>query len=224
MRTLAALLALGLLLVLAPGAAAASNTRATNAYVRADLRLVHELVAELPALRRVPSEVLAEVRSRCPLIGEGSPQDPESTLLSDEVIGALVIRVDRVGGAAIRRFVRATQGLRWPSAAAERETGGYVRTLAALVKLPYPSLCAGVGFWRADGFTALSPFTRSFSPRFMQLWVAPGELQPALARFEGGAVRALARRAAGLEERLADWEAQVVETYTAVMNELAIYP
>ena len=58
----------------------------------------------------------------------------------------------------------------------------------------------------------------------MALWVAPGEVPPAVARAQGAASRPLARRAAVLEGQLADWEAQAVETYSAVMSALDIYP
>lgn len=218
------LLLAGLLLALPVSAHATGDRQTAAAYVRADYRLVHELVGELPLLRRQPPAVLAEVRVHCPGAGSLSPQDPESTLISDEVIGALVIRSDHAGGAAIGRFVRTAGRLHWRSPAAAREAGGYVATLAALVHLRYPSLCRDVRYWAADTFMALSPFTLSFAPRFMQLWVAPGEVQPAVAREEGAASRPLARRAAALEARLGDWEAQEVETYTAVMNALAVYP
>ena len=211
--------------LLAPSAAHASGDSASvAAYVRADYRMVHELVAELPVLRRQPPAVQAEVRSNCPGAGAGSPQDGESTLLSDEVIGALVIRSDRAVAGPIHRFLRAVRSLRWRSRGAAREVGDYVHSLGALARLPYPSLCGDVRSWAAGGFASLSPFTRSFAPRFMELWVAPGEQPPALVRLEGGSVRALGRRAAALEAALAEWEAQAVETYTGVMNALAIYP
>jgi len=218
------LLLVGALLALPASARAASERQTAAAYVRADYRLVHELVGELPLLRRQPPAVLAEVRAHCPGAGAGSPQDPQSTLLSDEVIAALVIRSDHAGHVAIARFVPTAGKLHWRARAAAREAGGYVHTLAALVGLPYPSLCRDVRYWSADAFTELSPFTLSYAPRFMQLWVAPGELQPAVARAETPSIRPLARRAAALEAQLADWEAQAVETYSAVMSALAIFP
>jgi len=224
MRRRTLLLLAGLLFSLPASARAAGNAHSAALYVRDDYRLVHELVRELPRLRRQPPAVLAEVRARCLDAGTNSPQDPESTQLSDEVIGALVIHSDHAGRAAIERFVSAAGRLRWHPSAAGREADGYVHTLAALIRLPYPPLCGDVRYWAADDFTALSPFTISFATRFMALWVAPGEVPPAVARAQGAASRPLARRAAVLEGQLADWEAQAVETYSAVMSALDIYP
>ena len=76
----------------------------------------------------------------------------------------------------------------------------------------------------SSGFATLPASTLAFSPRFMSAWVAPGELPPALARFQSPAERPLLARIAHLEEQFTDLEAREVETWGQIMNVLDLWP
>ena len=64
----------------------------------------------------------------------------------------------------------------------------------------------------------------AFAPRFMEAWVAPGELPPALARYESAEDRQLANRTKHMEERFSELEAKEVETWGSIMNALDLWP
>jgi hypothetical protein len=93
-----------------------------------------------------------------------------------------------------------------------------------MASLPVPALCADVRSWVASGYKTLPASTTSFSPRFINAWVAVGMLPPGLARFEGASERALAARVTRLESALADFEAREVETWGDIMTTLGLNP
>src|ERR1035437_9042014 len=72
------------------GAAAQSDAAATQAYVRADLNLAQTAGTHLSIGAAAIQGVLHAARTTCPLAAGSSPQNPESTELSNEVIGAMV--------------------------------------------------------------------------------------------------------------------------------------
>ena len=77
------------------------------------------------------ASLLAQVRRECPLAASGSPEDSESTQLSNEVIGAMVLTGGRPDLQAIRAFVRSVNGLRRGSRALTRTLQAYARELRA---------------------------------------------------------------------------------------------
>src|ERR1700722_14321268 len=79
-----------LALAVASAPAAASDASATQAYVQADFSLVNTAAGRIPKGESILQSVLAGVRRECPKAAAGSPQNPESTALSNEVIGAMV--------------------------------------------------------------------------------------------------------------------------------------
>jgi len=204
--------------------AAAGNAAATNAYIEADYRLVRTGTSHIPRIEAALRGVLTRVRDECPLAAQGSPQDPQSTELSDEVIGALVMAVVELDRPAGRAFVTATAHLRWSDRALTHTIQSYVAKVKALDVLAPPGLCADVRGWAASGFQTLTPATLVFSPRFMAAWVGLGELPHALARYESPQDRALAARTERLESRFTDLEAREVETWGMVMNALDLWP
>jgi hypothetical protein len=211
-------------MVLVGEAQALSQTAASHAYLEADYRLVRSGTSMLPRIERAVHGVLARVRRECPGAGAGSPQDPESTQMSDEVIGAMVLAVVALDKAAARRFIAETRGLRWSNRALTRTVRAYASKLAALVAMPAPGLCADVRAWGASGFTALPATTLQFAPRFMTNWVSLGQLPGALSRYETPSDRALASRLPRLESMITDLEAREVETWGQIMNTLELWP
>jgi len=230
MRRCTAVVAIaGLLAFAANGVADAQGAPATASYLRADYALVRAVNEHRNAMQGELNKVLANVRSHCPAAAANTPQNGESTLLSDEVIGAMVLNDDRLLARPIRGFLRAVAHLHWRQASVNRAVHGYVGDLKAMVALPLPPLCKDVRTWATDtsgpgGSHVLTSFTRKFAPRFMDLWVSPGAQPAALERTEGRSLRALGRRTAAREQQIAEFEAQAVETYTAIMNALELWP
>jgi hypothetical protein len=209
----------------APSALAGQvDAGATRAYVKANYRFVQAAVSATHPIEVALGGVLSGVRRECPLAAAGSPQDLESTQLSDEVIGDMVLTSGRLILPAARRFVSATARLSWSNRALTATVHAYVRNIAALTRLAPPRLCSDVRSWAASSFRTLPPSTVAFVPRFMSAWVAPGELPPALARFETPADRQLAHTTNGLEERFSELEAREVETWGHIMDTLALLP
>jgi hypothetical protein len=227
LRRLAALLLVSLLtagIAVDAASAAPSDVAATRAYVQADYRLMRSAVGKIPEAESAIQGVLRGVRANCPAAAAGSPQNPMSTQLSNEVIGAMVISVVIPGLPLAKPFVRATQGLRWSSAALTNQIQGYVSHVRTLTKLPPPDLCGDVRAWAAIGFQRLPPKTEAFDRVFMPAWVAAGDLPPGLVRFEQGTTRAQAQRASSLEGTFTEFEARQVAVWGNIMNALELWP
>jgi hypothetical protein len=205
-------------------AAGANDTQATSAYVQANYAVLRVARSHLKVSENAPLEVLATVRQQCPKAGASSPQNPESTQMSNEVIGAMVLDAGLPDRAAVARFVRTVAGLRWSSGGLTRAIRSYTGKLKTLDSMSPPNLCADVRAWAADGYRSLPPTTASFSPKFMSAWVALGSMPSGLSASETGSTRALARRAERIEEELAEAEARAVEHWGGIMNALEIWP
>ena len=223
-RIAAALVVLGALAGAQPALAAGGNAAATQAYLQADLRLTRTAAGKIPAAKAAIDGVLAHVRHECPAAASESPQNPQSTQLSNEVIGAMVTAAIAVDPAAGRAFVRAVHPLRWSNASLTSAVRGYAAKIQTLLSLPQPNVCADVHSWAASGYRTLPANTLSFSPRFMAAWVAVGEQPAGLASFENPAARATARQAAQREEQISEFEVHEVETWGTIMNALELSP
>ncbi len=224
------LTAVALVLLIATGIAgetaraASSDATATHAYVEADYRLMKAAVRKIPEAEAAIQGVLRNVRSECPKAAAGSPQNPMSTQLSNEVIGAMVLAVVRRGLNLAKSFVGATEGLHWSSRALTREVQAYVGHVRVLSKLPPPDLCADIRAWAASGFQKLPATTESFDQVFMPNWVAAGNLPGGLSRFEQGSTGSLAQRASALEGTFTEFETRQVVVWGDIMNALELWP
>jgi hypothetical protein len=209
-----------------PTAALANSADAAAAqtYAQADYALVRVAAAHLAISEAAPLAVLSHVRRACPRAAAGSPQDAESTQLSDEVIGAMVIGAGRPDLRATRAFIRTVAGLRWSDPGLTKAVRAYAGELKTLLSLSAPNLCGDVKAWAASGFHTLSASTVAFVGKFMPAWVGLGYLPAQLARYESSATRALARRANRLEAQLSEGEARAVEHWGDIMNALVLNP
>jgi hypothetical protein len=208
----------------APSCALASDASATRAYVKANLELARIAAAHIAPARAAIDGVLAHVRQACPMAAAESPQDPESTELSNEVIGAMVTTALHVDLPPLKKFVRATASLRWSSGRLTREVHEYASKVNTMGSLPEPDLCGDVHAWAASSFKALPAKTLSFSPRFMASWVALGEIPEDMRRFIGGSLDPLARQTARYESELSEFEVHEVATWGRIMNTLGLHP
>lgn len=208
----------------AAGQAWGSDASATNAYLRANYELVAAGHAHLGASIAGYKGVLSKVRSQCPRAGQGSPQNPMSTELSNEVIGAMVLSAGKPDRPAIATYLRAVKGLHWSSGAVTRAVSSYAAMLGKLYALPVPDLCGDVQAWGSTGYKTLPASTVSFDKTFYPNWVALGLLPPGIARFESSQDRSLATRAGRFEYQLTNVEAEAVETWGDVMDALELWP
>ena len=210
--------------VAAAPAQAASDSATTQAYLQADFRLVQTAAGHLGTGEAAINGVLAHVRQSCPAAAAGSPQDSQSTQLSNELIGAMVISAIRTDLPSIRTFLRTAGSLRWSNRGVTSAVQGYVSKLRTMSTLAVPDVCADVKSWAASGFKTVPAPTLAFEPRFMAAWVALGERPESLGRYESGSARALAQRCSQRESELGDFEAREVETWGQMMNVLELHP
>jgi hypothetical protein len=222
----AALTLLVALLAAPAGAAAQSDGAATLTYVRADLHLVQVAARHLFLGEEAIQRVLDQVRRECPnAAGAYSPQDPESTQLSNEAIGTMVTAAIHPALPEIHEFLAATSRLHWSRRSLNSEIHSYVSRLRTMASLSEPHLCADVRAWAASGFHNLPASTVTFDAKFMPSWVALGELPEGLARYENGEARALAHRAEARELELTEFEANSgVTTWGNIMNAMVLSP
>jgi hypothetical protein len=224
LASLAIAAAAGLAIAPAGALAASEDVTATQAYVQADYALVRVARSHLATSEAGPLHVLAQVQRECPQAGAGSPQDPESTQMSDQVIGAMVISAVQPDVSAIRTFVRAVAALSWSSPGLTRAIRTYTGDLKIVLGLPAPNLCADVKAWAASGYSALPSSTVAFVAKFMPAWVALGYVPAQLTGYESSATKTLVRRANALEEQLTEGEARAVEHWGDIMNALVLWP
>jgi hypothetical protein len=213
-------------LCLAPAGAFASNADVamTHRYLLANNRFVRTVTGNLRVSHAALARLLAKVRRECPRGAAGSPQNPESTALSNEVIGAMVFAGGRPDLPAAVAYVKAVKPMHWSDGRVTRAIQSYTRRLRLLTTIPEPPLCYDVKAWAAGGYKSLPPPTTQFDNLFVPNWVSAGILPAGLSKYESAADRRLAAREAVLEARIADFEAQEVETWGEIMNALELWP
>jgi hypothetical protein len=226
-------LILGLLAVLAVLALGPANALAgqgdiatTQAYLQANYRLVQLTASKIRPIEATLRSVRSQVLGECPKAAAGSPQDTDSEQLSNEVIGAMVTAaVHLVEARPSREYVRTAGRLTWSNQGLTHAVRAYANKALGLVALTPPKLCADVKSWAASGFKTLPATTAVFAPRFISVWIAPGELPPALARYETPAERPLLRRTERLEKQFTEMEARAgVQTWGEIMDGLGLLP
>jgi len=208
----------------AAGAARASDASATKQYIAANYALVRIARSYLRHGEAAPLAVLARVTRECPRAAAASPQDPQSTELSNEVIGAMVIAAYHLDVPGLRRFVASVSQLRWSSSRLTAAVRAYAHKVNVLAGLAPPNLCADLRAWAASGFKALPASTLRFDAVFMPAWVALGELPGSLRAHETPEEKSVAARSYALEVELTDGEARAVESWGKIMNELELKP
>lgn len=222
----AAILALGAALtvaaVLAPSASA--DTTTTAAYLEADYALVSTVSSNLARSESALQGLLAHVRTACPQAAGGSPQTPQSTQLSNELIGTMVLTGGHVDRQAVRAYVNRVAVLHWSNQAVNRAIGSHVRDLRTLLGLQTPDICADVKAWAASGFTTLPARTVRFAHVFIEGWVRAGNQPSQLRASEAAPERALADRAEQIEWHITDFESEAVETWGKIMDALVLWP
>jgi hypothetical protein len=208
----------------APALGAQADVSATRTYIQANYALVQSAGSGLGRARAAYRDVLRRARAQCPGAAANSPQSPQSTQLSYEIIGAMVGAAVRTNSPAATAFVRVAERAHWSSRGLTRSVHAYAANVKTMVTLPPPDLCGDIKAWVASGYQTLSPRTVGYDQRFVPAWVAIGNLPSGLAPYERSDERSLLSRSDQLEKKLSDFESEAVETYGELMNALGILP
>jgi hypothetical protein len=208
----------------APALASQSDVAATRTYVQANYALVQTADSRLSGARAAYRDVLRRARASCPDAAANSPQNAQSTQLSNEIIGAMVTAAIDTNLPAINSYLRVAEHSRWSNRRLTSTVHAYAAQVRTMATLAAPDLCGDIKAWVASGFQTLSPRTVTFDQRFMPSWVALGELPTALAAYERPDERAVLQRSNQLEIKLSNFEAEAVETYAELMNALGVLP
>jgi hypothetical protein len=213
-------------LALLPGnaLAAGGDAAATHGYLVADHALVRTATSHFGVARAAFASLLHRLRSECPQVAAESPQNEESTQLSNELIGAMVLGAYRPDRQHIQAFIAATRSLRWGSAAITRWVRQYDRSLSTLLALAQPDVCRDTRAWVTGGYRSLPASTIAFDARFIPSWVSLGEMPPGLSRLVSSQDRGLFGDTQNGEQQITDFEAGAAETWRAGMIALALNP
>jgi hypothetical protein len=215
-------------LLAAPGFAMAESpdAAATQRYIQANYALVGAGTSKLGAARAALRAVRSRIEGECPRAAAESPQNPDSTELSNEIIGAMVLNAYHTDIPAGQSFVRAAGGLHWSNRRLTSTIHSYVSKIKVLIALAPPNVCADIRSWVASGYQTLPATTVRFDQQFMPNWVALGELPRALLTPSArGSQRSVINRTNALEDQLIEFEANDgVETWWNIMNALVLNP
>jgi hypothetical protein len=197
---------------------------ATEAYVRANYALVSSAHAKLSAAETILQALVRRVRSECPRVAAGSPQDTDSEALTFELVGEMRLAATRPNAGAVGAFARAVARLHWSNAKLTAAVREYSAQLRKQSQLAIPDVCAEVRAWVASGFRALPEGTQRFN-RALPEYVAMGMLPTRLiAPYVKSAQSGLLKRTKQLEESISEFEAFAVETWGKIMDELGLSP
>jgi hypothetical protein len=220
----ATLAALGSCVAMLPSAAlGASDLATTEAYVRADYALVSTGHRLLPTAHARILALRQRLRSECPAVVAGSPQNEASEALTWELIGAMTIAGYQPGLGAARKFSQAVSKLTWSSASLTRAVRRYTRQGVTQASTPPPDVCGDLRAWKASGYTALPAATVHFKQTFYENYVGIGFMPKQLERLVPASQKSLVQSARRYEEALAEFEAHEVETFGAIIDSLGLH-
>jgi hypothetical protein len=207
-----------------PARAAPADVATTRTYIQTNYALVRYAAMRLGTARSLLDGVLNRARTDCPSAAAGSPQNPESTMVSYEIIGAMVLAAYHAAQPEITAYIRVAARSHWSSRTLTSSVHAYAGKLTTLSTLAAPNLCADIRAWAANGYKSLPASMVRFDQRFVPAWVALGEVPAQLASYERPDERGALQRTSQFEERLTNFEAEAVETYAMLMNALAVNP
>lgn len=218
--------ALALLAVPASALGGSADVATTQKYIQANYTLVQVGKAKLGAAEAALAAVKHQIARECPRAAAESPQNEDSTQLSNEIIGAMVLNAYHTDRPAGESFIRTVKGLRWSNRKLTSTVQAYASKLKVMNALAPPDVCADVRAWVASKYQTLPATTVRFDQQFMPNWVAIGELPAGLlAPYERANEKSILRRTGQLEDQLTEFEAgDGVETWGDIMNGLVLNP
>jgi len=225
-KLLLASISLAALAVLpAPALGAGGDRAATASYVRANYALVAAAHSRQGAAEAALQSLLARVRSECPRLVTGSPQNEASEKLTAELIGSMHLVALAPLSSTIASFARSVARLRWSNPKLTRAVQSYARELLAQSRLTIPDFCGELRTWKSSGYAALPaatlPFNKSFYGVFVGVGLLPTKL---LAPSLSSAQRGIVRQTLKLENDVIEFEANAVETWGSIMDAAGLNP
>ena len=205
-------------------ALASSNAGATSAYLRANYQFVHSATSRTAQIEKTLHTLPGRIAGECGSAAKGSPQDPDSEQLSNELIGDMVLSAGLLDLPAARTYVSAVNRLHWSNASLTRAIHSYASEVTTLAGLSAPHVCADVRSWAASGYKQLAPGTVSFDSVFMNVWVSPGYLPSALKHYETSGERSLIHATVEDEYAIAELETREETTWWNAMDTLDLWP
>jgi hypothetical protein len=213
-------------LLLLPAQALAGGDGATTAsYLRANYALVSSAHAKQGAAEAALQSLLSRVRSECPKLVAGSPQNEASEKLTFELVGAMHLVALKPIAAAIGAYSRAVAQLRWSNSALTRSVHTYARRLLTQSRLAVPDFCGELRAWKSTGYATLPAPTLPFNKAYYAVYVGIGllptrQLAPSLT----SAQRGLVSKTLQLENDVIEFEANAVETWGSIMDAAGLNP
>jgi hypothetical protein len=164
MRGRMGMLAVVLMLGLAPGSATAASrdVASTHAYLVAGYTALHSVVSKWSTVESAIRKLDSKFRAECPAVGTGSPQSEEEQKLSYEVAGALWATGYRTDAKVVQAFVKAVKPLSWSNPAITRSARRFTAGLHEMTLVPIPDLCGDVRAWAAGGYKAVPASTEQY--------------------------------------------------------------
>jgi hypothetical protein len=204
--------------------AGSGDIAATSRYLQADYALAHAANANVGVGQTAIRHLASSVAGQCPKAVAGSPQNHDSELLSEEVVGALSVVAFRPDAHAIAGYARTVHGLHWSNSALTRKVQTSATRLRGLSTLPVPDLCGDLRAWAASGFQTLSAGTTGFDRSYFAVDIEaeeiPWRLLAPFDRGEAPTIRAIKR----IEAHLADVEAGDVKYWSRILDGLGLSP
>jgi hypothetical protein len=209
----------------AQASAAGGDVATTASYLRANYALVSIAHTKQRPAEAALASLLAHVRSECPRLVVGSPQNEASEKLTAELIASMHLVALKTLAGAIGSYVQSVSKLQWSNQALTRAVHTYARELLAQSRLAVPDICAELSAWKSSGYTALPAATLPFNKAFYAVFVGVGELpQKQLAPFISGSQRGMIARTLKLEQDVVEFEAAAVETWGKIMDAVGLNP
>jgi hypothetical protein len=197
---------------------------ATRSYLQADYALARTMNSYIEFGQKAIRNLTSTVTRQCPNAVAGSPEDHDSELLSEEVVGALTVAGYHEAAPVIVTFARAVHGLRWSNPALTRKVQTSATRLRGVSSLPAPDLCADVRAWAASGFQTLSAGTTGFDRSYLAVNFEAEEVPwRLLAPFDHSEALTV-QRIKQAEARLANVEAEDVKYYSRILDALGLQP
>lgn len=219
------LLLLAVIALPSQASAAGRDVAVTASYLRANYALVSIAHTKRRPAEAALASLLARVRSECPRLVVGSPQNEASEKLTAELIASMHLVALKTMASAIGSYSRSIAQLHWSNPSLTRTVHTYARELVAQSRLAVPDICAELSAWKASGYTALPAATLPFNKSFYAVFVGVGELpQKQLAPFVSGSQRSMITRTIKLEEDVVEFEAAEVETWGKIMDAVGLNP
>jgi len=214
----------GCLFTAGPALASSADLAATSSYLQANYAFVHSATSRTAQIEQTLHALPGRIAGECGSAAKGSPQDPDSEQLSNELIGDMVLTAGLLDVPAARAYVSAADRLHWSDSSLTRTIHSYAAQVSRLATLAAPHLCADVRSWAASGYQHLAPGTVSFDSVFMNVWVSPGDLPPALKHYETPAERSLVHRTVEGEYAIGELETREETTWWNTMDTLNLWP